>query len=107
MGLHAAPEPAVPPRRTTNRTTDDERVSMRIKAEGDVWRAELADEGGERVVVFFCQSTDQRPYRVVRLDPDRYGGNEAPEEMSEEELRSLFEASRSMGIPRDYPTYSR
>lgn len=80
---------------------------MRIKAEGDVWRAELADEGGERVVVFFCQSTDQRPYRVVRLDPDRYGGNEAPEEMSEEELQSLFEASRSMGIPRDYPTYSR
>lgn len=80
---------------------------MRIKAEGDVWRAELADEGGERVVVFFCQSTDQRPYRVVRLDPERYGGGDAPEEISEEELQSLFEASRSMGIPRDYPTYSR
>jgi len=84
---------------------------MRIKAEGDVWRAELAEENGERVVVFFCQSTDQRPYRVVRLDPDRYGGSEAPEEipeeMPEEELRDLFEASRSMGIPRDYPTYSR
>ena len=80
---------------------------MRIKAEGDVWRAELADEGGERVVVFFCQSTDQRPYRVVRLDPDRYGASEVLEEISEEDLRSLFEASRSMGIPRDYPTYSR
>lgn len=82
-------------------------MSTRIKAEGDVWRAELADEGGERVVVFFCQSTDQRPYRVVRLDPDRHGGSEALEEMSEEDLRSLFETSRSMGIPRDYPTYSR
>jgi len=82
-------------------------VSTRIKAEGDVWRAELADEGGERVVVFFCQSTDQRPYRVVRLDPDRHSGSEALEEMSDEELQRLFEASRSMGIPRDYPTYSR
>ncbi len=80
---------------------------MRIKAEGDVWRAELAEEAGERVVLFFCQSTDQRPYRVVRLDADRSGGSEALEEMSEEELRDLFEASRSMGIPRDYPTYSR
>ena len=87
--------------------TDDERVSMRIKAEGDVWRAELAEEHGERVVMFFCQSTDQRPYRVVRLDPDRHGGSETPEEIPEEKLRDLFEASRSMGIPRDYPTYSR
>ncbi|WP_419938091.1 hypothetical protein [Candidatus Palauibacter sp.] len=82
-------------------------MSTRIKAEGDVWRAELAEEDGERLVVFFCQSTDQRPYRVVRLDPDRRGGSEALEEMPEEELRGLFEASRSMGIPRDYPTYSR
>ncbi|WP_419858363.1 hypothetical protein [Candidatus Palauibacter irciniicola] len=82
-------------------------MSMRIKAEGDVWRAELAEENGERVVVFFCQSTDQRPYRVVRLDPDRTGGSETAEEIPEEELRHLFEASRSMGIPRDYPTYSR
>ncbi len=80
---------------------------MRIKAEGDVWRAELAEENGERVVVFFCQSTDQRPYRVVRLDPDRYSASDPPEEVQEEELRDLFEASRSMGIPRDYPTYSR
>lgn len=80
---------------------------MRIKAEGDVWRAELAEEAGERVVVFFCQSTDQRPYRVVRLDADRSGGSEALEELSEEELQDLFEASRSMGIPRDYPTYRR
>ena len=82
-------------------------MSTRIKAEGDVWRAELAEEDGERLVVFFCQSTDQRPYRVVRLDPDRHGGSEALQEMPEEELRGLFEASRSMGIPRDYPTYSR
>ncbi len=90
-----------------DRTTDDERLSTRIKAEGDVWRAELADEGGERVVVFFCVSTDQRPYRVVRVDPDRYEGSDALEEIPEEELRGLFEASRSMGIPRDYPTYNQ
>ena len=82
-------------------------MSTRIKAEGDVWRAELADEGGERVVVFFCASTDQRPYRVVRVDPDRYGETDALEEIPEEELQGLFEASRSMGIPRDYPTYNQ
>ncbi len=77
---------------------------MRIKAQGDTWRAEIAEEGGERVVVFFCTSTDQRPYRVVRVDADQYAGSDF-EDITEEALEALFEASRSMGIPREYPSY--
>ncbi|WP_419163553.1 hypothetical protein [Candidatus Palauibacter sp.] len=79
-------------------------MSMRIKAQGDTWRAEIAEEGGERVVVFFCTSTDQRPYRVVRVDADQYAGSDF-EDITEEALEALFEASRSMGIPREYPSY--
>ncbi|WP_420635406.1 hypothetical protein [Candidatus Palauibacter sp.] len=79
-------------------------MSTRIKAQGDTWRAEIAEEGGERVVVFFCTSTDQRPYRVVRVDADQYAGSDF-EDITEEALEALFEASRSMGIPREYPSY--
>ncbi|WP_419948071.1 hypothetical protein [Candidatus Palauibacter sp.] len=80
-------------------------MSTRIKADGATWRATLAEEGGEHLVVFFCTSSDQRPYRVVRVDADRYAGSGAFDEIPEEELRALFAASRSMGIPEDYPTY--
>ena len=82
-------------------------MSATIKADGDTWRAEIGDEGGDRLMVFFCTTTDQRPYRVVRLEPGRYAADDALERVSEDELRALFEASRSMGIPRDYPTYRR
>ena len=80
-------------------------MNTRIKADGATWRAEVADEGGERLVLFFCVSTDQRPYRVVRADIGGPAGSEPLEEMPEAALRALFDASRSMGIPQDYPTY--
>lgn len=80
-------------------------MSTRIKADGATWRAELAEEGGKRLVLFFCTSSDQRPYRVVRARPAASTGGDDLETMPEEELKALFAASRSMGIPRDYPTY--
>ena len=80
-------------------------MTTRIKADGATWRAEVADESGERLVLFFCVSTDQRPYRVVRADGAGTAGTESLDEMPEEALRALFDASRSMGIPQDYPTY--
>ena len=43
-------------------------MSARIKADGDTWKAQLGEEGGGRVVLFFCTTTDQRPYRVVEID---------------------------------------
>ena len=79
-------------------------MSARIKADGDTWRAELAADGDDRVVVFFRTTTDQRPYRVVQVAADRYSPD-AFEEIEEEELQSLFDASSSMGAPKDYPTY--
>lgn len=80
------------------------RVSARIKADGDTWRAELAADGDDWIVVFFCTTTDQRPYRVVQVADDRYP-DDTFESVSDEDLQSLFEASRSMGAPKDYPTY--
>lgn len=81
-------------------------MSTRIKADGHTWRATLAEEGEEQVVIFFCTSSDQRPYRVVRVAADRYAGRGGFDETPDEELRALFDASRSMGIPQDYPAYS-
>lgn len=80
-------------------------MSTRIKADGATWRAEFAEEGGERLVLFFCTSSDQRPYRVVRAQAVASTGGGDLEAMPEEELKALFAASRSMGIPQDYPTY--
>ena len=82
-------------------------MSARIKADGDTWRAELADDGDDRIIVFFCSTTDQRPYRVVRLDHDRFSEDEPLGEISEGELRALFDASQSMGAPIEYPKYDR
>ncbi len=78
-----------------------------IKADGDTWRAELGDEGAgrPRVVMFFCTTTDQRPYRVVEIDAQQFSGEAGLSEASAEEVQSLFDASKSMGAPRDYPTY--
>ena len=81
-------------------------MSTSIKADGDTWRAELGDEGsGGRVVVFFCATTDQRPYRVVEIEAGQYTGETGLDEASAEEVQALFDASRSMGAPKDYPTY--
>ena len=76
-------------------------MSARVKAEGDTWRAELAEDGQDLVVVFFCTTTDQRPYRVVQVGSDRDGLD--LESISEESLRALFDASCSLGVPKEYP----
>jgi len=79
-------------------------VSVTIKADGDTWRGRLGGSGDSRVVVFFCVTTDQRPYRVVPV-----GGGVASEADLEglggAEVEGLFARSRSMGAPTDYPTY--
>jgi len=82
-------------------------VSARIKADGDTWRAEIGEEGLGRVVVFFCTTTDQRPYRVVEIGADRFTGEAGLDDASEEEVKALFDESQSMGAPKDYPTYGR
>jgi hypothetical protein len=79
-------------------------LSATIKADGDTWRAESSGAGAVRTVVFFCESTNQRPYRVVVVG-DEPGVPHDVAGLSAEQLRDLFERSGSMGAPTGYPTY--
>lgn len=84
-------------------------MSTQIRADGDSWTARLGDaRPGEatRPVLFFCTTTDQRPYRVVEVPVDRFGADADLDGLTEEELRGLFDDSRSMGVPREYPKYT-
>lgn len=81
-------------------------MSATLKAAGDTWTARPGEaKGGRRPVLFFCTTTDQRPYRVVEVDASRIGSQEDLLALGRDGLRKLFEASRSMGAPREYPTY--
>lgn len=81
-------------------------MSRTLKAEGDRWTARLGEARGERrPVLFFCTTTDQRPYRVVEVEASRFASDDDLEALGGDELGKLFEASRSMGAPRGYPTY--
>lgn len=76
-----------------------------IRADGDRWAVRLSDRSsGEDVsaLVFFCRTTDQRPYRVVEVSRDRLADESDLEAFSEKELRNLFDASRSMDFPHEY-----
>jgi hypothetical protein len=84
-------------------------MSAQIRADGDTWTARLGDQrpGAEtRPVLFFCTTTDQRPYRVVEVPADRFDGDDDLDELAEDELRDLFADSRSMDFPREYPKYT-
>lgn len=84
-------------------------MSAKIKAEGDTWTARLGEQrpgATTRPVLFFCTTTDQRPYRVVEVPADRFGEDADLEGLSEEDLRGLFADSRSMGFPQEYPKYT-
>lgn len=70
----------------------------RIKVDNDSWRATLDASGGTRMVVFFCASNGQRPYRVVRVDGDEVPSQEELDAMSKDELRRIFDRSESMNV---------
>jgi hypothetical protein len=79
-------------------------VKRTIKADGDRWRVRLGNERphpGVRVVLFFCETTDQRPYRVVEVPEERISSPEDLERLSDAELLELYRQSASM----DYPHY--
>lgn len=84
-------------------------MSIQIRADGDTWTARLGDKrtgATTRPVLFFCTTTDQRPYRVVEVPVDRFDADADLDGLTEEELRGLFADSRSMGVPREYPKYT-
>lgn len=76
-----------------------------IKADGDRWAVRLSDRSSGddvRALVFFCRTTDQRPYRVVEVPRERLDDESDLEAFSEQELLDLFGSSRSMDFPREY-----
>lgn len=80
-------------------------MSLTLKADGDTWRARLGGTAREPVVLFFCVTTDQRPYRVARVARDRFSDDGDLGRLSADDLRALFEESRSLGAPTEYPSY--
>ncbi len=74
-----------------------------IKADGDRWKVRLGRDRrrpGTKVVLFFCETTDQRPYRVVEVPEDRFSSQDDIEKLSRRELMALFRASTSLDVPR-------
>lgn len=71
-----------------------------IKADNDTWRATLDTSSPDygRMVVFFCVSNGQRPWRVVQVDEDEVPTAEALASLSSRDLRALFERSESMNV---------
>lgn len=80
-------------------------MGRKFKAEGDSWSVRLSEKSPSpevQVVLFFCLSTDQRPYRVVEVSREGIPDEAALKSMSEQELEELFRASNSMGFPRTF-----
>lgn len=78
---------------------------IQIRVDGDRWKVRMSRERagpGKRAVVFFPQTTDQRPYRVVEVPTERVGSAEALASLSDRELEELFHEARSMGFPGSY-----
>lgn len=71
-----------------------------LKADNDTWIARLGEDSpgpGDRCVLFFCETTDQRPYRVATVEEGRVGDDRELEGLSQRELEELFQESQSMG----------
>lgn len=72
-------------------------MSTRIKADGDTWRPILDASAERRMLVFFCASNGQRPYRVVAAG-DNLKTDEDVAALSAEELLAMFNKSESMNV---------
>ncbi len=79
-------------------------MTTTIKADNDTWRPQLGGPGrpGFRVVVFFCASNGQRPYRVTEVPEDRFGSQDDLDRLPEDEIRKLFGNTTSMGAPQTF-----
>jgi len=84
---------------TEHQTAND---MAHIKIDGDRWKVRLGEDQpkpGVRVVLFFCEPTGQRPYRVVEVPEDQFASQDDLEKLSGKELLGLFQRSVSMGLP--------
>jgi len=75
-------------------------MARKIEADGDTWIVRVGERReapGITTVVFFCETTDQRPYRVTEVPDDRVADADDLEALSERELTELFRDSGSLG----------
>jgi hypothetical protein len=73
-----------------------------IKTDGDVWKVRLGQDRprpGVRVVLFFCEPTGQRPYRVTEVSEERFTSQNDIESLSRGDLLELYRQSTSMDAP--------
>ncbi len=73
-----------------------------IKTDGDVWKVRLGQDRprpGVRVVLFFCEPTGQRPYRVAEVPEDRFASQNDIEKLSRGDLLEIYRKSTSMDAP--------
>lgn len=77
----------------------------KLKADGDTWSVRLGEASerrGFRTLLFFCVTTNQRPYRVVEVPEASLADQEAVDGLDDAAVEELFRASRSMGYPLDF-----
>jgi hypothetical protein len=72
-------------------------MAITIKAAGDTWEVRSGERprNGFVTVLFFCTTTNQRPYRVSEVPEGHVQGG--LESLSENDLQELFAASGSLG----------
>jgi len=83
-------------------------MDRKITMAGDTWTVRLGSEptGPDvQVVMFFCVTTGQRPYRVVEVPKEELAGPDEFANLGAADMETLFEASQSMGFPPQFPTY--
>lgn len=77
----------------------------KLRADGDTWSVRLgeqAERDGFRTLLFFCETTNQRPYRVVEIPEERLAGEDDLSALDDAAIAELFGASRSLGYPQRY-----
>lgn len=75
-------------------------MARKIEADGDTWVVRVGERReapGITTVVFFCKTTDQRPYRVAEVPDDRIADADDLEALSDRELTELYRESGSLG----------
>lgn len=72
-------------------------MAIAIKAAGDTWEVRLGERprDGFHTVLFFCTTTNQRPYRVCEVPADSFSGG--LDGLTDADLQDLFALSGSLG----------
>lgn len=79
-------------------------MARKIEADGDTWVVRVGEHRetpGVTTIVFFCKTTDQRPYRVIEVPDDRIADADDLEALTQHELTEMFRDSGSMGAAEE------